>query len=70
MRKTFDPVTFVSNENGIKFDVEDALTAKMLANPEKKAIIRVERNTEQKATKAKTGKTKHDNSDDTEQELH
>lgn len=67
MRKSFEPVTFVSNENGIKFDVEDALTAKMLANPEKKAIIRLERNA---TTKAKGGKTKHDNIDETEQELH
>lgn len=71
MQKKFEGAVFVSNENGIKFDVEDPLTAKMLSNPEKKSLVRLER-AEKKAAKGGKGAkaaTKHDNDDEVEQEI-
>lgn len=58
--KKFEKKVFVSRENGLKFDVEDGLTAQLLNNPEKKSFVEESSNDK----KAKTAKTP-----DNEQEI-
>lgn len=39
MKKTEKTHTFTSNENGLRFDVEDDVTLKNITNPEKREFV-------------------------------
>lgn len=66
----FQPQTYISHENGLKFDVDDQSVAQLLANPEKKAFLSLENQAKSGRKSGKSGKADCiDDADDLEQDV-